>query len=80
MEGRTRWIWLLAVVAVGVGVYLFTRSPSGEAAVEAIDNVSDQITGNRAVQQRVWVREEMQRIDDARKAQLEEIEESRSAR
>ena len=77
MERRSRWIWTIVVLAVAIGVLVFVRSPSGEAARQAVDDVSDQVTGNRAVKESERVREELDRIDASRMRQLEEIEESR---
>jgi len=67
------WLLVLALLLVSGGVYFFW-SGSARQTAQAVDNVADEVTGNRAVQQRGELKKQLEKIHERRLKQLQEIQ------
>ena len=71
----TRKFWGIAIVVAlaALGLIWFFVSPTGTAAVEAIDHTADEITGKRAVDQSQQLKSEVMDIRAEQKERLRSI-------
>ena len=63
------------VFVVGVLLYYFYTSGAAQKTAEAVDNVADEMTGNRAVRQGQELEDQIDEIKDLRRQQFRQLEE-----
>ena len=70
-KGRL-WFLVMATVLVSCGVYFFWSGSARETA-QAVDSVAEEVTGNRAVQQRAELEKQLRKINERNLKQLQEL-------
>jgi hypothetical protein len=67
------WAFVIILVLAGAGVLWFLLGPTGQAAVQAIDDTSSEVTGKRALDQYQPMRQEAKTISREQKDRLQGI-------
>ena len=73
MDTRKLWSFVIVLVLVVLGSLWFFLGPTGKEAVQAIDHTADEVTGKRAVDQGVPLRQEVRAISTEQKDRLRGI-------